>query len=231
MLVISMQFAQPSSTSEDFGLAPQAPKQVERGGRLERPPLAIKDSRLAPRALKKRKGRPQKVAGAGAEYFIPWVPPISCRSPDREEEEEEEYDMSGLVHNFAAQKRKRDAILEQAADAVPEVARGSSQPGPNGGSEVQAIVIPSSPEMSLNDQPVTKNVTMEDSREASPVPAALHVVHPSEEATGQLDRAKYTHAGRRKPLLLDCMFVNSYLPPRGSATPMEEVTVPGSEGA
>ena len=79
---------------------------------MERPPLVIKDSRLAPRALKKRKGRPQKVAGAGAEYFISWVPPISRRSPDREEEEEEEYDMSGLVHNFAARKRKRDAILE-----------------------------------------------------------------------------------------------------------------------
>ena len=81
--------------------------------------------------------------------------------------------MFGLVHNFAARKRKRDAILEQATDAVPEVARESSQLGPDGGSEVQAIVIPGSPEMSLNDQPVTENVTMEDSREASPIPATL----------------------------------------------------------
>ena len=72
---------------------------------------------------------------------------------------------------------------------------------------------------------------MEDSREASPVPAALQVVHPSEEATGKLDRAKYTRAGRRKPLLPDRMLVNSYLPPRGPATPMEEVTVPGLEDA
>ena len=32
--------------------------------------------------------------------------------------------MSGLVHNFAARKRKRDASLEQAANALPEVARG-----------------------------------------------------------------------------------------------------------
>ena len=38
--------------------------------------------------------------------------------------------------------------------------------------------------MSLNDQSVTKNVTMKESKEASPVPAALHVVHPPEEATG-----------------------------------------------
>ena len=78
---------------------------------------------------------------------------------------------------------------------------------------MHAIVIPSSPEMSLNNQPVTKNVTMEESREASPVPAALHVVHPLEEATSQLDRAKYTRAGPRKPLLPDLMLVNSYLPP------------------
>ena len=70
------------------------------------------------------------------EDFILWVSLRSNRSSDREEEEEEEDDMSGLVHNFAARKRKRDAILEQTADVVPEVAKGSSQPGSNGGSEV-----------------------------------------------------------------------------------------------
>ena len=53
------------------------------------------------------------------------------------------------------------------------MARGSSQPGLDGGSEVQAIVISGSPEMSLNDQLVTGNVTMEESREASPVLTAL----------------------------------------------------------
>ena len=73
--------------------------------------MEIKDSCLAPQASKKKKGRLQKAAGAGAENFIPWVSPISRRSPDREEEEEEEDYMSGLVHNFSARKRKRDAIL------------------------------------------------------------------------------------------------------------------------
>ena len=92
--------------------------------------------------------------------------------------------MSGLVHNFTSRKQKRDAILEQVVDVVHEVARGLSQPGLNWGFEVQAIVIPGSPEMSLNDQPVTENITMEESREASLVPAALQVVHPLEEATG-----------------------------------------------
>ena len=101
--------------------------------------MAIKDSRLAPRVAKKKKGRRQKVVGAEAEDFILWVPPISCHSSDREEEEEEEKEedgMFGLIHNFTTRKWKRDAILEQAADAAPEVAGGSGQPCPDGGLEV-----------------------------------------------------------------------------------------------
>ena len=49
-LVIYTQPVQPSSTSEDSGPAPQASRQVEGSGHLEHPPLAKKDSRLAPRA-------------------------------------------------------------------------------------------------------------------------------------------------------------------------------------
>ena len=85
--------------------------------------------------------------------------------------------------------------------------------------------------MGLNDQLVTGNVTMENFRKASPVPSTLQVVHPYEEAIGKLDRAKYTRAGRRKTLLPDCMLVNSYLPLRDPAPPMEEVTVPEPKGA
>ena len=85
--------------------------------------------------------------------------------------------------------------------------------------------------MVLNDQLGLGNITLAENREASSVPAALQVAHPAEQATGQLDRAKYTRTGRRKPLLLDRILVNSYLPPRGPAPPMEEVTVPGLEGA
>ena len=104
-LVISTQLAQPSFASEDFGLAPQVSRQVEGGSYLERPPLAIKDSRPDPQVSKKKKRtlRRQKVAGAGVEDFIPWIPPIFRRSPDLEEEKEE-HKMSGLIHNFAARK-------------------------------------------------------------------------------------------------------------------------------
>ena len=49
------------------------------------------------------------------------------------------------------------------ADAIPEVAGGE-------GSNVQAIVISSSPEMGLNDQPTLENSTLVESGEASPTP-------------------------------------------------------------
>ena len=72
---------------------------------------------------------------------------------------------------------------------------------------------------------------MAESGEASPVLASIQVVHPSEQAVGQSDRAKYTRARHRGPLLPDCMLLNSYLPHRCPAPPMEEVSVPGPEGA
>ena len=59
--------------------------------------------------------------------------------------------MYDLIHNFAAWKQKRDASLEEAADAIPEVAGGSDQPRLDEGSEVQEIVISGSPEMGLNE--------------------------------------------------------------------------------
>ena len=111
------------------------------------------------------------------------------------------------------------------------MARGLGQPCSDGGSEVQTIVISGSLEMGLNDQPTLGNVTLAESRESSPVLAAIQVVHPPEQAAGQSDKAKYAQAGRKRPLLPDRMLVNSYLPPRGPASPMEEVLVPGLEGA
>ena len=139
--------------------------------------------------------------------------------------------MSDLIHNFAARKQKRDASLEKAADALPEVDGGSGQPRLTKGSEVQAIVILGSPEMGLNDQLALENITLAESREASPVPAAIQVVHPSEQAVGQSDRAKYIQAGRRGPLLPDRILLNSYLPLSSLAPPMEEVLVLGPEAA
>ena len=104
----------------------------------------------------------QKFPGAAVEDFIPWVPPISSNPPNWEEEEEEG-EMSDLVHNFATRNWKRDASFKRVADAIPEVAKGE-------GSNVKAIVISGSPEMGLNDQPDLENATLVESREASPTP-------------------------------------------------------------
>ena len=86
------------------------------------------------------------------EDFVPWVPPISGHPSDWEEEEEED-EMSDLVHNFAVEKRKRDASFKRVVDAIPEVAGGEV-------SDVQAIIISGSPKVGLNDQPAQENVTL-----------------------------------------------------------------------
>ena len=90
--------------------------------------------------------------------------------------------MSDLVHNFAAQKRKRDASFKRVVDAIPEVAGGE-------GLDVQAIVITSLPEMGLNDQPAVENATLVESREASPTPAVIQVIHPPEQASNRPERS------------------------------------------
>ena len=67
--------------------------------------------------------------------------------------------------------------------------------------------------------------------EASPTPIDIQVVHPPEQAAGQLDRVKYTRARRKRLLIPNRMLLNSYLPPRGLAPLMEEVSIPGLKGA
>ena len=64
------------------------------------------------------------------------------------------------------------------------MAGGSGQPRLDEGSEVQAIIILGSPKMGLTDQPAVENVTLAESREVSPIPATIQVVHPPEQANG-----------------------------------------------
>ena len=76
-----------------------------------------------------------------------------------------------------------------------------------------------------------ENVTLVESKEASLVPAAIQVVDPPEKAVGQPDKGKYTRTGHRRSLLPNRMLLNSYLPHRNPSPPMEEVSIPGLEGA
>ena len=111
------------------------------------------------------------------------------------------------------------------------MARRSGRSLSDEGSEVQTIIISGPPKMGLNDQPAPKNVTLAESREVFPALAAIQVIHSPEKAASQSDKAKYTQAGCRMSLLPGWMLLNSYLPPRGPTPTMEEVLVPGSEGA
>ena len=106
------------------------------------------------------------------EDFVPLVPHISNRLPDWEEEEEED-GMSDLIHNFVAEKRKRDASFERVAAAILELAGGLGRSLSDEGSEVPIIVISGSPEMGLNDQSTVENVALAESREVFPAPAAI----------------------------------------------------------
>ena len=132
--------------------------------------------------------------------------------------------MSNKVHNIAARKQKHDASFKQLADAIPEVAEGEV-------SDVQAIVIIGPPEMDLNDQLASENATLVELGEASHTPTAIQVIHPPEQASGRPERPQYTQVQCSKPRLPDRLLLNSYLPPRDSNPPMEEVLDPGPEGA
>ena len=61
--------------------------------------------------------------------------------------------------------------------------KGRSAPSPpppppmDGDSEIQTIVIPSSPEIGSNDQPGSEDIARVEPREEAPIPLVLQVVH------------------------------------------------------
>ena len=118
---------------------------------------------------------------------------------------------------------KRDASFKRVVDAVPEVAGGE-------GPDMQVIVISGSPEMGSNDHPDLENTTLVESRESSPTPAAIQVIHPPEQVPSRTKRPLYTRAECSKPRLPDRLLLNSYHPPRGLSRLMEEVLAPAPEG-
>ena len=105
----------------------------------------------APRVLtikKKRTTQGKSAYRAQGEDFIPWVRSEPSR-PSPSEEEEEKEEMMGLLDRYVARKRKR----QEEAEGEAKRAEGLVRPPMDGGSELQTIVIPTSPEMGSNDQP------------------------------------------------------------------------------
>ena len=119
------------------------------------------------------------------EDFIPWV----CLEPSRPstwEEVEEEEEMTGLLDRYAARKRKQQEEAEREAD----LAKGSNRLPTDGGLEIQAIVIPGSPEKGSNDQSGPKGIAYGELRESIPIPPVLQMVHPPDRSESRLGNAK-----------------------------------------
>ena len=255
-LEISTKPEKPSLAREDSGLAPQVSK--KRNSRPERLSLAKKGSCPAPQASKKGRRAPEwfRALGSGMEDFIPSVSPIFNRPPAREEEEEEEEEedeTADIVRNFIARKRKKGAIFKRATDAIPEVAGEATQQPFGGPSNVQAIIVLNSPEMSFHSQSSSETALLVDSgevslmgfhgqstselaplvesREVSLTPVEVREDIPPVQVIGRSDRVKSTRDGHSRSLLPDQLLLNSYIPPQGQAPPMEEVSAPGPEGA
>ena len=107
----------------------------------------------------------------------------------------------------------------------------ASQQPSSKSSDVQAIVISDTLEMGFHGQSASETALLMDSGEVSPTHAEVPEDIPSEQITGQSDKAKSTQAEHNRSLLPDRLLLNSYIPPEGQAPPMEEVLVPRPEGA
>ena len=214
-------------TSGGSGSTQHAPSWGKRGSHPKSLPLLRKGTRSAPRILKIKKGgtnQQHNALGAQVKYFVPWVRPESSWPSDLEEEEEEE-EMVGLLDCYVARKQKR----QESSEREPDQIEGLNQSTTYGDSEMQAIVIPSSPEMGSSDQPGPEDVALGEPREVTPIPPALQVIHPPDRAESRSNMPKLARTGPKRSLLPYRILLNSYLPPRGPAPVMEEVAVPGPE--
>ena len=55
------------------------------------------------------------------------------------------------------------------------------------------------------------------------------MIHPPDRVESRPDKSRLVRSGRKKPLPLDRILLNSYLPPRDPAPAMEELIVPRPE--
>ena len=94
--------------------------------------------------------------------------------------------MTGLLNRYAARKRKQQENAKREADQ----AEGSNRPSTYGGSEMQVIIIPGTPEMGSSDQSGSEGVTLGELREVTPNPPALQVIHPPDRAESRPNTTK-----------------------------------------
>ena len=95
--------------------------------------------------------------------FIPSVAPIFILSLASEEEEEDE--MTDLIHNFGVGKCKQGASFNRIVDATLEAMGEADQHSADGGSRKQVIVAMDSPEMGFHGQPVVETAYLSNFEE------------------------------------------------------------------
>ena len=162
-----------TSLSEDSSSAQLVPNRRTRSSHPEWLPLPKQVAESAPRVITiKRKGAAgrRNAPWSKGEDFIPWA---SAEHEDFQDLEEEEWEerMTGLLDHYVARKRKRQ--LSSRSESDPTQTAGPSQPAAEGGSEMQAIVIPGSLEPGPTNQTEPVGVARIESKEADPVPSAL----------------------------------------------------------
>ena len=72
--------------------------------------------------------------------------------------------MTGLLNRYVARKRKRQLSFDSESDIAPAQAAGPSHLVAEGGSEVQAIIIPGSHKSGAKDQTEPAGVARIESR-------------------------------------------------------------------
>ena len=178
-----------TSPSRGFSSAQPTPSRETRSSHPERLPLPGRGTSSAPRVVKIRRrgafGR-RNTPGSRGEDFVPWVGSKPGGFQDLEDKEEEGRGerMTGLIDPYAARKRKRQLSLDGESDTVPAQAAGPNQHAVEGGSKVQAIVIPGSPEPEPTDPTDLGGVARTEPKKAGLVSIALQVIPPSDRVEG-----------------------------------------------
>ena len=137
--------------------------------------------------------------------------------------------MTGLLDRYAARKMKRQLSSGSESDIALAQVVGPSQPVAEGGSEVQAIIIPSSPKSGPTNQTEPAGVAQIESKEADSVTSSLQVIPPSDRDKGQPSRSKFMRSGLPRPTLPERIITNCYVSPWGLEPLRVEVLAPGAE--
>ena len=113
------------------------------------------------------------------------------------------------------QSAKRLENVKRRSDAASDQASGSNWPGTGSSSEVQVIIILSSPKTGSNDHLNIGDDALGDLGEAALTPPSLQMIPPPIQVGSWPGKSEFTRTGLKRSSLPDRILTNSYLPARG----------------